>query len=674
MSETKTKIALTRWTLTGVSDGPQGLDGVPELARTAFEDMKEATWTKSADAPILPVHDFDRKQPSGDAFKAVFGYDADARTERSCCGAVCYSYRVPADALAGDPCNVEGVSVRLIGDRYLDAGAVVRVVCTGEEAPPPFSAFLNLSVESEPVCATAGQTDPSGEPLAPNKRSAVREDVAVELEETPAARFVHIGLFLADYLSARGAWIEGGAMLATASATVTFSRAVLDDPDPGTVVETQNALNLGILAGNADFAARLLEAPFVSARSTYQVFLAENYLAALADTSNEARVRNVLAALLAKPELYATQADEAERNTVESFGTSAKLAVASDNVTACALAFSGRTFKRVFDRLSFQNPIASDIPFHAVLFGIAGPLAISTTGAADPSPEIGTPLLSFKTVLDKTFLDGKASSILCRTSIPVRTGAITGDFCAEGETASVPGETLAVIDCPDGRLASIDFDQPFRSGYVSTVVLALVPNDAPLVSTGGSTAVSLTIRADTNFHSNLQAGWDRDANRCYWATEYSFMYSGMTAHVFGQLDLHFSATINGKTYEADEEINLASDMPSVATWNSTYYTPPGGTSAKTSHRATLKIPIPEIVGSVVLKAADESEVRVNYTIPARTVTRYAWAISVYSFAVLEWNDHSIGNLSNTATRSVAYAESVIDPGYPILQQTAALAG
>ena len=675
MSETKTKLKLTRWTLTGASDGPQGLDGVPELARTAYADMMDSDWQRSEDAPMLPVHDFDREQPKGDAYKAVWGYDADARSERSCCGAVCYTYAVPADALAGETCLVESVAARVIGDRYLDQGAVVRVVCTNDEVPPPATAFGSLATSSDPVCATNDQLDEHGEPIAPNKRSAVRADVSVPLEATPATRFVHIGLFLFDYLAARGAWIEGGAMLSTASVTVTFSRAVADDPDPGAVVVEQTALNLGLITTQTKTIDRIREAPFIASRGRYKIYLPENYLSSLSDSSYESRVRNVLAALLVQPGFYATAADGERRTTQEVFCDSAQLSVASDAVTACSLAYAGRTRGKMFDRLTFKTPISSNVPFHLVVFGIDGPILLATTGTADPSdkPDIGTPLLSYKTLLDKTFLSGKATSIQCCTNLDSSSVYyVTRPFNDEGETTGVSGRTLACIDCPDGHLASVDFEKPWETAYFSTVVLAFIPNDIPTTSTGGSTSVALTIRADTHFSSNLQTNWDRNTGKFWWETSYSFMYSGMTASVHGHLDLHFSATIDGKSYTADEEVSISDFMPSVTTWDSNYYTPPGGTSTKTTQRATMKIPLPEISGSVMLKADDESEVRVTYTIPARTITRYAWAISMYSFMTLEWNDNSIGNLSNTATRSAPYATSFIDPGYPILQRTAAV--
>lgn len=235
MSTTFTPSTTTRHVITGVSSTPQGADGVSVLARSAFYDMKQGAWTTSSAYPSLPVHEFDRARPSGDAYKAAWGYDSAARTEQSCCGAVCYTVKLPVDAVdqtSSGACYVESVAVRVIGDRYLDAGAKLYIIGTQYADPPPLADFLAASIVSGVLCATAGQQDSSGEDLAPNDRTGVETLATVALPaNTAAPAYLHICLALVDYTTTRGAWIEGGAMVVPDDIAIALSRSFTPDED-----------------------------------------------------------------------------------------------------------------------------------------------------------------------------------------------------------------------------------------------------------------------------------------------------------------------------------------------------------------------------------------------------------------------------------------------------------
>lgn len=230
--------SVTRRVAVGLSAGALGADGVPELAATAYAALLAAAWTDSTDAPSMPVHDngqvSNKEIPSGDAFKCGYGYDASARTERAAAGAVCYSFQLPSAMVAEtDAAAVTGLTVRVIGDRYLDAGARVFVALTGSAQPPALAEMLGAEAASAVVCATSGQTAADGEtPLAPNKRSGVRADAEITpatplaAPEGATAAYLHVCLALVDYTTTRGAWIEGGAMLAPDTLRVTFDREV----------------------------------------------------------------------------------------------------------------------------------------------------------------------------------------------------------------------------------------------------------------------------------------------------------------------------------------------------------------------------------------------------------------------------------------------------------------
>jgi hypothetical protein len=219
-------LPVTRRVAVGASATGQGLDGVPELTRTALEALAAADWTVSDAPPYIPPHDYDRALPAGDAWKACWGYDAAARTERGACGAVCYTFAVPADALTGAACNITSIGARVQGDRYLDAGVDMHVLLSDSATPPTVAELLARAPEIMGLCATGDQTDP------PNQRHGVSATATIT-PSAAATAYIHIALLLHDYLGTRGAWIEGGAMLVGGAATggaggvtVEFSRDV----------------------------------------------------------------------------------------------------------------------------------------------------------------------------------------------------------------------------------------------------------------------------------------------------------------------------------------------------------------------------------------------------------------------------------------------------------------
>jgi len=194
-------LRVARHVLTGAS-APQGADGTAQLAADALADMASSSWARDDSAPTMPVHDFKRPRPTGDAYKATWGYDPDARTQRSCCGAVCYVVEAPS-APAGAAPSAIVATVR--GDRYLDLGADVAVAASATADPLPWASLGSLAWTT--VCATSPQA-----PTPPNRRAGV--EAAATFAAPGAARYWHVYIVLRDYLGVRDAWIEGGAMLA----------------------------------------------------------------------------------------------------------------------------------------------------------------------------------------------------------------------------------------------------------------------------------------------------------------------------------------------------------------------------------------------------------------------------------------------------------------------------
>lgn len=232
---------IVRRVAVGKAPRPAGRDGIDAAADDAHTALLLAPWEVSDKAPHMPVHEYDRALPDGDAWKGVYGYDETARTLRVAAGAVCYSFPIPSDAIREDseasppvsPAHVESLSVRVIGDRYLDKGAKVYVAFTEAPDPPSFAEFVAPGAEgiasSDVVCATAQQE------VTPNERKGLRDEAEIDYGETPAtpASFCHVCLALADYDDARGAWVEGGAQLDPESIGVKFDREVTAaDPEP----------------------------------------------------------------------------------------------------------------------------------------------------------------------------------------------------------------------------------------------------------------------------------------------------------------------------------------------------------------------------------------------------------------------------------------------------------
>ena len=228
MPTTFSSIVPVRRVAVGDCLGPQGRDGTDELTRTAFAALKAADWSEDSSAPSFPVHEYDRSMPSGDAWKACYGYSASARTQRAACGAVCYTFALPADAVAsGNVANVTKIALSVTGDRYLDAGVDLHLLLSDSATPPTVAEWLagpTGEIVSAALCATSDQA-----PTKPNQRSGETDAVEVEPTSAAARAYLHVALLLHDYLSTREGWIEGGAMLDGAAAAITFSRDVAED-------------------------------------------------------------------------------------------------------------------------------------------------------------------------------------------------------------------------------------------------------------------------------------------------------------------------------------------------------------------------------------------------------------------------------------------------------------
>ena len=488
---------VARRSVTGDSNGPQGADGTAVLAREAYMAMLAAEWEADEAPASMPVHEFKRGRPAGQAFKAVWGYDATARSQLSCCGAECYTYRIPSDALdATNPdgvADVESVSVRLAGDRYLDRGVCLWCELSSSPTPSPLAVAI-ASGDGVGRLAAQNQTDADGSPIAPNKRSGAEETVALDMGSAAPAVYIHIYLYLADYLGVRGGWIEGGAMFADEAADVAFSRDVFlaeTDSEAGTC-----ALDIGRLPTTTAITPEyaLQHMPRASLWENFTIYgdnatngvMDDEHAGGLSSTF-DMRVKDLLAFLFSDPSLWA-QSDMVALSATIAYAQKGLLKFTASTVGFCCLCAHGLTNNRIFRGLRFENAIPDNIPYRLLVYGISSDLSIASS-ASGSSLHFATPLAYWADILSRSFRAGTAQVLRVMTDSGL--SKATTPTATDAETADVAVSPLAARDV-SSQLSRVDFDAPFKSGEFSSVILALIPNGAPSGTTEQSTTINAT--------------------------------------------------------------------------------------------------------------------------------------------------------------------------------------
>lgn len=479
MPTTHSNLVPVRRVAVGVSASAQGLDGVSELTRTAEDALSVAAWSVSTEAPAIPVHDYDRALPSGDAWKACYGYDADARTERGACGAVCYTFPVPADALIGDPCSVTALALSVQGDRYLAAGADLHVVFSTDAQPPTVAELLARTPDHTGLCATSGQ---SGEP---NNRHGVCATVQIEPAAQAATAYIHVALLLTDYQAARGAWIEGGALLVSGSISVTFSRNV--NPDDAISV----SLGLGgpfdsTKAAWAWDRAYYIPGPRQSVKYERLISYGELVAAKMADPIGDAL------ASLEIVDVSSQLPDSSGGNVFNAIDISGQdqnvsvLLFSGENSvpspTILALVRSGFFPEMLADGLSFSSPIENvSIPLQFCVYKATTPVRTYMPGAD---------------IFRRDFWQGGMDSLnILASAVNLNAKSVWIDkedaTPAPFSTFSVPSQFLGSARIARGNsISRIDFEMPVHIDEgLNTILVAIRPNGRP---TTYSDAVEIT--------------------------------------------------------------------------------------------------------------------------------------------------------------------------------------
>lgn len=215
-----------RYVRQGRTAAPVATTATAACALQAYEALVEAPWTRVTEKDAgLPRHHWAQSgfSPRWDAAKYCGDFNEDEMRQHAYACAADYVIKVPDDAITGDPCGLMSLSGRAFGDRWLADGAIVAAIPSASAIPPAWDDVLAATTATPAIMAVT----PS------NNGLDSQADVSLEFPaSTPAPAYIHLIIRLANYESFRGAWIEGSAMLAGSSITVTFSRDVVADPDP----------------------------------------------------------------------------------------------------------------------------------------------------------------------------------------------------------------------------------------------------------------------------------------------------------------------------------------------------------------------------------------------------------------------------------------------------------
>jgi hypothetical protein len=204
----------------GRTPEPVSCTAMAACTRQAFDALVAASWTRVEEREAgLPRHNWAQTgfSPRWDAAKYCGDY-ADGY-QHGYASVVCYTIRMPADALAGTAAKIASVSIPVRGDRWLADGCDIGIKLSASATPPAWDAA--------PDDAVAGQLAV----VPSNTGSDTSATVAFDWSSAPktSLAYLHITLRLTDYLTHRGAWIEGGAMIDGANIAVTFNRDVAPD-------------------------------------------------------------------------------------------------------------------------------------------------------------------------------------------------------------------------------------------------------------------------------------------------------------------------------------------------------------------------------------------------------------------------------------------------------------
>lgn len=206
----------------GRTAAPVSCTAMPACTQQAYDALLAASWMQVEELESgLPRHNWAQTGFSNrwDASKYCGDY-ADGY-QHGYATAVCYTIRMPADALAETTANIKTLQIPVYGDRWLADGCDIGVTLSASATPPAWDA--------PPDDAVTGQLAVVPSNTGTDTSAIVTFDWSAAPKTTLA--YLHITLRLTNYLTHRGAWIEGGAAIDGANIAVTFDRDVTPDTD-----------------------------------------------------------------------------------------------------------------------------------------------------------------------------------------------------------------------------------------------------------------------------------------------------------------------------------------------------------------------------------------------------------------------------------------------------------
>lgn len=511
MATTVTLKPISKWRISAESATAQGADGVQQLADTAYENLLSMKWERDDNEPTLPVHEYNRAKPYGQAYKAVWGYNAEARTERSCCGAVAYGFKLPDDtdgtsANDSHQAKIVSIKMKIAVDRYCDKGVTIAIQQKSQDARPMDASAALVYGDELNIFATETQLGTDGNPLPPNQRHGVVGEYTYSFPSPQySENFLVVYLRLSDYTSVRGAWIEGGGMFAEDTIEVTFDRDVTPDETPsgGCPMDIGAQSKFGLSEGVSRSSTEIVQVfanltPLVAFYNTYKIEI-DNFSGRM-----NTILRTCHACFHISPSVIEGRNGEGEfggRQIFYGLGDKGIVGIyngnSSDNPAsgwASVCVCHGLTNNAIYNSIRFANPIP--IYGRVVIYSLQEPFSLLDSAK---SFKYATPFLWWGDVLSEAFQNGTATTAHALTNLGNFISATESNQASMGDPLYTKANTQAFpINCVfvgdvDKNTKEISFAQGFKSNYLTTILIAVIPNEVTYSTWAGGQQKELAL-------------------------------------------------------------------------------------------------------------------------------------------------------------------------------------
>jgi len=219
MSTTLLNSRFVRYVKRGRTEAPVSVTMMPSAVRQAYDALVNASWIRVPEKnSTLPRHNWAQSGHSNNFDAYRFCGDYANGSQHAYAGAVCYTYRIPSSVLGAE--TIEKITIPAYGDRWLADGVNVNIYTASGQFPQ--------KLMGHGVVEMTGQLS-----VVPSNTGSDSSASLVYTPETPLStsgvEYVHIVLYLTNYLKYRGAWIEGGAAIDGFNVLFQYSGTVTAD-------------------------------------------------------------------------------------------------------------------------------------------------------------------------------------------------------------------------------------------------------------------------------------------------------------------------------------------------------------------------------------------------------------------------------------------------------------